>query len=130
MCRSEVEREHNNQCRDSPFLKRALAGSRRPVKWSFLRISQFRGCVVLSELLGYQRVKGRYEFTADDLVKRVSSVSEGRIAAYVTSPVKGTASLRRTSSRIWIERVHSCLNEVKQFGLWALNHNYRKLAAV
>jgi len=26
--------------------------------------------------------------------------------------------------------VHSCLNEVKQFGLWALNHNYRKLAAV
>ncbi len=95
-----------------------------------VNVSHFRGCVVLGELLGYQRVKGRYEFTADDLVQRVSSVSEGRIAAYVTSPVKSTASLRRMPSRIRMERVHNCLNEVKQFGLWALNHNYRRLAAV
>ena len=32
-----------------------------------VNMSHTRGCVVLRDLLGYQRVNGRYEFTADDL---------------------------------------------------------------
>jgi hypothetical protein len=95
-----------------------------------VNMSHARACVVLSELLGYQRVNGRYEFTADDLVKRVSSVTEGRITAYLTSPVKSSERLRRTPSPIRMKRVHGCLEEIKQFGLWALNHNHCKLAAV
>jgi hypothetical protein len=93
-------------------------------------MSHTRGCVVLRDLLGYQRVNGRYEFTADDLIKRVSSVTEDKIAACTASPVKGPEGLRRTPSPISMKAVHRCLDEVKQFGLWALNHNHRKLAAV
>jgi hypothetical protein len=29
-----------------------------------------------------------------------------------------------------MKAVRRCLDEVKQFGLWALNHNHRKLAAI
>ena len=46
-----------------------------------VNMSHSRGCVVLTGLLGYQPVNGRYEFTADDLVKRASSVTEDKIAA-------------------------------------------------
>jgi hypothetical protein len=95
-----------------------------------VNMSCTRGCVVLRDLLGYQRVNGRYEFMADDLVKRVSSVTEDKIAACTASPVKSSEGVRRTPSPISMKAVRRCLEEVKQFGLWALNHNHRKLAAV
>jgi sirohydrochlorin ferrochelatase len=95
-----------------------------------VNMSRMRGCVVLRDLLGYQWVNGRYEFTADDLLKRVSSVTEDRIAACTASPVKGAEGVRRTPSPVSMKAVRRCLDEVKQFGLWALNHNHRKLAAV
>ena len=95
-----------------------------------VNMSHTRGYVVLRDLLGYQRVNGRYEFTADDLVKRVSSVTEDKIAACTASPVKGTEGVRRTPSPVSMKAVRRCLEEVKQFGLWALSHNHGKLAAV
>ena len=95
-----------------------------------VNMSQTRGCVVLRDLLGYQRVDGRYEFTADDLVKRVAAVTEDRIAACTASPVKGAEGVRSTPSPISMKAVRRCLEEVRQFGLWALTHNHRKLAAV
>ena len=95
-----------------------------------VNMSQTRGCVVLRDLLGYQRVNGRYEFTADDLVKRVASVTEDKIAACTASPVKSSEGLRRTPSPISMKAVRRCLDEVKQFGLWALTHKHLKLAAV
>ena len=95
-----------------------------------VNMSRMRGYVVLRDLLGYQSANGRYEFTADDLLKRVSSVTEDKIAACTASPVKGAEGVRRTPSPISMKAVRRCLDEVKQFGLWALNHNYRKLAAV
>jgi hypothetical protein len=95
-----------------------------------VNMSLTRGCVVLRDLLGYQRVNGRYEFTADDLVRRVATVSEDKIAACTASPVKSSEGLRRTPSPISMKAVRRCLEEVKQFGTWALNHNYRRLAAV
>jgi hypothetical protein len=95
-----------------------------------VNMSTTRGCVVLRDLLGYRRVNGRYEFMAEDLLKRVSSVTEDKIAACTASPVKSSEGLRRTPSPISMKAVRRCLDEVKQFGLWALNHNHRKLAAV
>ena len=95
-----------------------------------VNMSTTRGCVVLRDLLGYQRVNGRYEFTADDLIKRVACVTEDKIAACTASPVKSSEGLRRTPSLISMKAVRRCLEEVKQFGLWALTHNHRKLAAV
>jgi hypothetical protein len=94
-----------------------------------VNMSHTRGCVVLRDLLGYQRVNGRYEFTADDLVKRVSSITEDKIAACTASPVKGSEGVRRTPSPISMKAVRRCLEEIKQFALWALNHNHQKLAA-
>ena len=95
-----------------------------------VNMSRTRGCVVLRDLLGYQWVNGRYEFTADDLVKRVSAVTEDKIAACTASPVRGAEGVRRTPSPISMKAVRRCLEEIKQFALWAANHNHRKLAAV
>jgi len=38
--------------------------------------------------------------------------------------------LRRTPSPASMKAVRRCLDEVRQFALWALNHNHPKLAAV
>jgi hypothetical protein len=95
-----------------------------------VNMSHTRGCLVLRDLLGYEKVNGRYEFTADDLVQRVSSVTEEKIAACTASPVKVREAVRRTPSVISMKAIHRCLEEIKQFGLWAMNHNHRRLAAV
>jgi hypothetical protein len=95
-----------------------------------VNMSRMRGCVVLRDLLGYQWANGRYEFMADDLLKRVSAVTEDKIAACTASPVKGAEGVRRTPSPISMKAVRRCLDEVRQFGLWALSHNHQKLAAV
>jgi hypothetical protein len=94
-----------------------------------VNMSHTRGCVVLRDLLGYQRVNGRYEFNAEDLVERVTAVTEDKIAACTASPVKGAEGVRRTPSPVSMKAVRRCLDEVKQFGLWALTNNHRKLAA-
>jgi hypothetical protein len=95
-----------------------------------VNMSQTRGCLVLRDLLGYQKVNGRYEFGAEDLVQRASAVTEDRIASCTASPVKGAEGVRRTPSAVSMKAIRRCLEELKQFGLWAQSHNYQKLAAV
>jgi hypothetical protein len=95
-----------------------------------VNMSQTRGCLVLRDLLGYQKVNGRYEFAAEDLVKRASAVTEDKIATCTASPVKVQEEVRRTPSLISMKAVRRCLDELQQFGLWAKTHNYQKLAAV
>ena len=94
-----------------------------------VNMSHTRGCLVLRDLLGYQRVNGRYEFAPQDLVERVTSVTEDKIAACTASPVKGAEGVKRTPSPISMKAIRRCLDEVKQFGVWAMNNNCRKLAA-
>jgi hypothetical protein len=95
-----------------------------------VNMSQTRGCLVMRDLLGYQRVDGRYEFAPDDLVKRVGSITDEKIAACTASPVKVSQEVRRTPSPVSMKAIKRCLDEVRQFGLWALKNNYRRLAAV
>lgn len=95
-----------------------------------VNMSHTRGCVVLRDLLGYQKVGGRYEFSADDLVHRVQEVTDDKIAACASSPVKGTEGVKRAPSPVSMKAIRRCLDEVRQFGHWALTHNHRKLAAV
>lgn len=94
-----------------------------------VNMSQMRGCLVLRDLLGYQKINGRYEFAPDDLLQRVSTVTEDKIAACTASPVKAAEGVRRLPSPVSMKAIRRCLDEVKQFGLWAVNHNHRKLAA-
>ena len=95
-----------------------------------VNMSQTRGCLVLRDLLGYQRTNDRYEFTPEDLIKRVSTVTEDRIAACTTSPVKTPQGIRRTPSAVSMKAIRRCLEEIKQFGLWASRHNHKHLAAI
>jgi hypothetical protein len=95
-----------------------------------VNMSHTRGCVVLRDLLGYQRLNGRYEFTPEDLVKRVSSVTEEKIAACTASPVQGAEGLRRTPSPVSMKAVLRCLEEIRQFAAWAINHHHARLAAL
>jgi hypothetical protein len=94
-----------------------------------VNMSHTRGCLVLRDLLGYQRVNGRYEFNAEDLVRRVEAVTEEKIAACTASPVKGSEGVRRTPSPVSMKAIRRCLEEVKQFGNWALTHHHQRLAA-
>ena len=98
-----------------------------------VNMSRTRGSVVLRDLLGYEPVNGRYEFTAEDLLQRLTKVTEERIAACTASPVKEEAArgtgVRRLPSPISMGAVRLCLDEVRQFAEWALRHNYRRLAA-
>lgn len=98
-----------------------------------VNMSYTRGCLVLRDVLGYQKVNGRYEFAADDLLKRVSSVTNDKIASCTTSPVRDRQTqegVRRTPSAVSMRSIARCLDEIRQFALWAVKHNYRRLAAV
>ena len=94
-----------------------------------VNMGQTRGCLVLRDLLGYQRTNGRYEFTPEDLIKRVSMVTENQIAACTAGPVKTPDGIRRAPSPVSMKAIRRCLEEIKQFGLWALRNNYARLAA-
>jgi len=95
-----------------------------------VNMSQTRGWVVLRDLLGYQKDNGRFEFAAEDLVKRVEAASEEKVAACTASPVKGADGVRRRPSPVSMKAVRRCLEELKQFGQWALRNNHPRLAAV
>jgi hypothetical protein len=95
-----------------------------------VNISQTRGCLVLRDLLGYERVNGRYEFTADDLVKRVASVTEDKIAECTASPSKASDGVRRRPSPVSMKAIRRCLDEIRQFAMWAVTHKHTKLAAL
>ena len=97
-----------------------------------VNMSRMRGFVVLRDLLGYQPVNSRYEFAAENLLQRIASVTEERIAACTASPVRDAQSpvgVRRLPSSISVRAVHRCLDEVKQFAEWAVSHKYARLAA-
>lgn len=95
-----------------------------------VNMSQTRGCVVLRDLLGYQKVNGRYEFAADDLLKRANAVTEEGIAACTSSPVNLAEGVRRVPSPASMKAVRRCLEELKQFGQWALKNKHERLSAV
>jgi hypothetical protein len=94
-----------------------------------VNISYNRGAILLRDVLGYQPANGRYEFGADDLLKRVSSVSDEKIAACTASPLAGPEGVQRRSSPITMNSFRRCLEEIRQFALWATTHNYQSLAA-
>jgi hypothetical protein len=95
-----------------------------------VNMSRMRGYQVMRDLLGYERVNGRYEFSAEDLVKRLGKVTEERIAACTASPVQGHEGVRRSPSPSSMKAIRRCLDEVRLFAQWALNHGHPRLAAV
>jgi len=97
-----------------------------------VNMSRTRGTVVLRDLLGYQMVNGKYEFAADELLKRIAGVTDERVAACTTSPVRDQQvddGVRRTPSPVSMKAVRRCLDELKQFADWAIAHSYHRLTA-
>lgn len=98
-----------------------------------VNMSRTRGAVVLRDLLGYSPAGGRYEFEAGDLLQRLGQVTEARIAACTTSPVKeksdGGVAVKSQPSVVSMRAVQRCLGELRQFAEWAMRHNYRRVAA-
>lgn len=97
-----------------------------------VNMSKTRGFVVLRDLLGYQPASGRYEFTADDLLKRLDAVTEQRITACTSSPVqekKAKARVELQSSLVSARAVRRCLDELREFAEWAVEHKHKRLAA-
>ena len=85
--------------------------------------------LVLRDLLGYQPANGRYEFAAQDLLKRASAVTEEKIEAATASPLMTPEGVRRTPSAVTARSFKRCLEEIKRFAAWATQHNYQALAA-
>jgi len=97
-----------------------------------VNMSRTRGTVVLRDLLHFEPNNGRYEFLAEDLIERLDTVTEPAIAACTASPVRearSSAGVRRLPSPISTGAVRRCLDEIRQFARWALDHNYHRLAA-
>lgn len=97
-----------------------------------VNMSRTRGFVVLRDLLGFQPVSGRYEFTTEELLKRLDNVSEQRIAACTSSPVqekKARARVEVQPSLVSVRAVHRCLDELREFAEWAVEHKKKRLVA-
>ena len=97
-----------------------------------VNMSYVRGRIVLRDLLGYKYANGRYEFDAEDLLKRLAAVTEEKISACTASPVrdaKAPGGVRSTPSPVSIKAVRRCLEEVQRYAQWALSHRYRRITA-
>ena len=94
-----------------------------------VNIGYHRGSIVMRDLLGYQPANGRFEFAAGDLLQRVSAVSEEKIAACSAGPMAGPEGVRRRPSAITMKSFQRCLEEIRQFAIWATRNNHEFLAA-
>lgn len=92
------------------------------------------GRLVLRDVLEFEPVAGRYQFTADDLLARVNGVSEERIRQRSTAPLcrkedRAPREIRPTPSVMTLRRIRRCLSELRAFGEWARQHNYQRIEA-
>lgn len=92
------------------------------------------GRLVLRDVLDFEPVAGRFQFTADELLSRVERVTEERIRHRSSSPLchKDGAlprEIRPTPSVVTIRRIHRCLGELRAFGEWARAHHYQRIEA-
>ena len=91
-----------------------------------------RGRVVLRDLLGYQPASLRYQFSADDILKRISAITDERIAACTASPVRdpeAPGGVRRAPSSASMRAVRRCLEEIRQYAEWARDRHFQQLEA-
>jgi hypothetical protein len=82
------------------------------------------GGLVLRDLLGLQPRNGRYQFTADDLLERLDSVTEQQISARCAAPCRGIGEpvprrIPPTRSVVTTRRIHRCMSELRELACWA-----------
>jgi hypothetical protein len=94
-----------------------------------VNIGYNHGFIVLRDLLGYKPANGRYEFAAQDVLKRANALTDEKIIAATVSPLKTAQGVQRVPSAVTVKSFKRCLEEIKLFATWATQHNYRTLAA-
>jgi hypothetical protein len=95
-----------------------------------VHMSVSAGRVVLRDLLGFSVSQGAYVMPVADLLKQIHGVTEERIAACSSAPMrlaKSGKGPRRTSSAITSQRIHRCLAELGSLAKWA---HERKIPAI
>jgi len=91
-----------------------------------------RGRVVLRDLLGYQPANLRYQFSADDVLQRITATTDEKVAACTASPVRDAqapSGVRRSPSAASMRAVRRCLEELRLFAEWAKGHKFQRLEA-
>jgi hypothetical protein len=95
-------------------------------------MSDAAGCLVLRDLLGCDRADGQYKISAEEVLKKVTTVTDLEIVNRSSSPfgdVKLPHGARPKPSPMTIQRIRRCLEELKQLASWAMRHNYHYLMA-
>ena len=95
-------------------------------------MSDTAGCLVLRDLLGCDRANGQYKISAEEVLKKVTSVTDSEIIHRSSSPfgdAKSPRCVRPKPSPMTIQRIRRCLEELKQLASWAMRHNYHYLMA-
>jgi hypothetical protein len=93
-------------------------------------MSDIAAHLVLRDVLGYKKNKGAYEMEADDLLKRVESVTEDRVTKCSSSPLrdpKAPRGVRPTPSPVVASMIHRCLGELRTFATWANSRDHRRV---
>ena len=92
-----------------------------------VNMSKTAACLVLRGLLGYAQVDGRFELPVEDVLKRVSTITDEQIQKCSVAPLRDPEAqvVRRTPSAVTMKRVRRCLDELTRFVQWVANHNYR-----
>ena len=95
-----------------------------------VNMSHTRGCVVLRDLLGYQRVNGRYEFMADDLRQTRLLRHRGQDRRLHRQPGEGCRRRAPHAQPHQHEGGAPLPGRGQTVRPLGPNHNHRKLAAV
>lgn len=109
-----------------PIVKNPTALSGPPE----VNVSPNAGRLILRDLLGFQPHNGTYEFGANDLLKRLSSVKPEAVAKCGAAPVwdqKQDSQPLRASAPKTVQLVDRCLKEIGAFADWAHRNQYQKL---
>jgi hypothetical protein len=93
------------------------------------------GGLVLRDLLGLEPKNGRYEFTADELLSRLDTVTEQQISARCAAPSRGIGEpvprrIPPKRSLVTARRIHRCISELRELACWARLNKCQRIEAV
>lgn len=97
-------------------------------------MSDNSGPLVLRDVLGFQPTGGRYQFTADELLSRIATVTEERVRQRSAAPFRcpnhaAPRVIPPTPSVSTVRRIHRCLGELRAFGEWARERHFQRIEA-
>jgi hypothetical protein len=97
-----------------------------------VNLSTTAGSLVLRDILGFPQVNGTFQFTADEALKRIPTVTEEQIRKAALRPNRDPNAANRPRpmpSAMIIKRIQRALDELHRFAQWAKVHKFKNLIA-